>query len=121
MTVASPERRPRHKPELSSRICPHFSMGEQASDDDRKTFEGEDLVMSAKKSDPGVEKALTVVGNPEALQPTLKCIGGSQSDDWNNVLANQTLNTLWRARSNDEFQKRQNSATLCSARWHQPE
>ncbi len=70
--------------------------------------------MSAKKPASGNEKGLKFVGNPEALEPTLKQIGGSQSDDWNNVLANQTLNTLWRAHSNDEFQERQSGATLAA-------
>ena len=70
--------------------------------------------MSTKKPAPSDEIVTKVVGDPEALKPTLKCIGGSQSDDWNNVLANQTLNTLWRAHSNDEFLERQNSATLAA-------
>ncbi len=70
--------------------------------------------MSTKKPAPSDEIVTKVVGDPETLEPTLKCIGGSQSDDWNNVLANQTLNTLWRAHSNDELQERQRSATLAS-------
>jgi hypothetical protein len=70
--------------------------------------------MSAKKPAPGDETVTKFVGNPEALEPTLKQIGGSQSDDWNLVLANQTLNTLWRAHSNDEFQERQSGATLAA-------
>ena len=32
---------------------------------------------------------------PAQQDRKLKLIGGSASDDWNNVLANQTLNTLW--------------------------
>ena len=70
--------------------------------------------MSAKKPAPTTEKGLKFVGNPEALEPTLKQIGGSQSDDWNNVLANQALNILWPVRSSDEFQERQKSATLAA-------
>jgi hypothetical protein len=62
--------------------------------------------MSAKTPAGNSEKVTKVVGNPEALSPTLKQVGGSQSDDWNNVLANQTLNTLWLAHSNEEFQER---------------
>jgi hypothetical protein len=49
---------------------------------------------------------------PEALEPELKKIGGSQSDDLNLVMANQAINTLWLAHSDDEFQERQKSATL---------
>ena len=52
--------------------------------------------MSNKKAVSKVEKPLAFVGNPEALKPTLKQLGGSQSDDWNLVLVNQAINTLWR-------------------------
>lgn len=70
--------------------------------------------MSAKNPAPGDEKVMKVVGNPEALEPTLKCIGGSQSDHWNNALANQALNTLWVAHSDDEIRDRQYSATAAA-------
>jgi len=63
--------------------------------------------MSTKKPVQGDEKVMTVVGNPEALEPKLKQLGGSQSDHWNNVLANQTLNTLWLAHASDEARERQ--------------
>jgi hypothetical protein len=37
---------------------------------------------------------------------TLKAIGGSMSDDWNNIIANQTIRTLWLAHSDaDEIRK----------------
>jgi hypothetical protein len=42
----------------------------------------------------------------------LKPIGGSKNDDWNSILANQTLGTLWLAHSKDETRDRQYSATL---------
>ena len=67
--------------------------------------------MSKKKASLRREKPLTVVGNPEALQPKLKQLGGSQSDDWNLTLANQTVNTLWLAHPSDEARNRQFSAT----------
>lgn len=70
--------------------------------------------MSAKKSTPSEEKALKFVGNPEVLEPKLKQLGGSQSDHWNNILANQTLNTLWLAHSNDEGRDRQYAATAAA-------
>ena len=41
--------------------------------------------MSKKKASLRREKPLTVVGNPEALKPKLKQLGGSQSDDWNQL------------------------------------
>jgi len=70
--------------------------------------------MSAKKHAPIDEKVTTFVGNPETLKPRLRQIGGSQSDDWNNILANQTLHSLWLVHSSDEFQERQRSATLAA-------
>ena len=67
--------------------------------------------MTRRKPGPTSSKNLCFVGNPEALKPRLKQLGGSQSDDWNNVLANQTFNTLWVAHSNDETRQCQYSAT----------
>jgi hypothetical protein len=70
--------------------------------------------MSKKKLAPDDKPVLKVVGNPEALKPELKQLGGSQSDDWNLILANQTLNTLWLAHSSDEARQPQYSATLAA-------
>ena len=50
--------------------------------------------MSKKKASPPSEKPLSFMGNPEALEPKLKRLGGSQSDDWNLILANQAIKTL---------------------------
>ena len=38
---------------------------------------------------------VVVTHDPEDRKGRLKRLGGSQSDHWNNVLANQTANTLW--------------------------
>jgi len=70
--------------------------------------------MSAKKTASADEKSLQFIGNPEALKPALKQLGGSQSDDWNNVLTNQTLNTVWFAHSNADFQERQRNAVVAA-------
>jgi hypothetical protein len=70
--------------------------------------------MTKKKPSLPHEKPLTFVGNPEALQPKLKQLGGSQSDDWNNVLSCQALNTLWRLPNDDETQERQFRATAAA-------
>ena len=35
------------------------------------------------------------IDNPANLPGKLKCMGGSNSDDWNNILANQALKALW--------------------------
>jgi hypothetical protein len=68
--------------------------------------------MSTKKTDADGKKAATVVSNdPDDLKGTLKQIGGSQSDNWNNVLANQTFQTLWLKNSDKETSDRQVSAT----------
>jgi hypothetical protein len=69
--------------------------------------------MKARKRAGSDEIATTVVVNPEAMKPTLKRVGGSQSDDWNNVLANQAVNTLW-LHPSEEFQARQRNATLAA-------
>lgn len=69
--------------------------------------------MNKKRSNPRSEKALMFVGNPEALTPTMKQLGGSQSDDWTLVLVNQAIHTLWRA-PDKGFQERQERATAAA-------
>jgi hypothetical protein len=63
------------------------------------------LVMSAKKTVGDNEKATTVVADD--WEETLKRIGGSQSDDWNHVLGNQALQSLWVEHSDMEVRQRQ--------------
>ena len=46
------------------------------------------------------------------LRGALKAIGGSMSDDWNNILANQTIQTLWLKNSDAEEGKRQRHAAV---------
>jgi hypothetical protein len=59
--------------------------------------------MTRRKPDDGIKRATTiVVNNPAARKGNLKQIGGSQSDDWNSVLANQAMRTLWVKHSNKE-------------------
>jgi hypothetical protein len=45
---------------------------------------------------PAKRQAVTIDG-PKLFDkpPELKRLGGSQSDDWNNVIVNQTVNALW--------------------------
>ena len=58
-------------------------------------------------------KDTTVVANDaHAPRGALKHIGGSQSDNWNDILAKQTIQTLWLAHSDDETRGRQFSATI---------
>ena len=42
----------------------------------------------------------------------LKHLGGSRSDDWNNILANQAINTLWLKHSDEETRDQQYDAIL---------
>jgi hypothetical protein len=58
-------------------------------------------------------KPLTVFANdPDDLKGTLNKIGGSISDNWNNILANQTLQSLWVSHSDPETRDKQYSATI---------
>ena len=70
--------------------------------------------MNIKKS-PNEAKPSTVVANdPDDLNGTLKVIGGSRSDHWNNVLANQTAQALWIKHSDPETRNRQYDATVAA-------
>ena len=40
--------------------------------------------------------------DPATLPGTFKAIGGSMSDDWNQILASQTCNALWLRNSDEE-------------------
>jgi hypothetical protein len=56
-------------------------------------------------------KATVVTNDHSKGQGRLKQVGGSQSDHWNNVLANQTVQTIWPNKSEDAHD-RQRSATI---------
>jgi hypothetical protein len=64
--------------------------------------------MSRKKArDPEVHN------DPAKQKGALKSVGGSASDDWNNLVANQTVRALWHFESADpETKKRDRSATI---------
>jgi hypothetical protein len=71
--------------------------------------------MSTKRAAPGETKATTVVANdPDDVKGALKFIGGSQSDKWNNVLANQAFQTLWLKNSDKAARDQQYSATVAA-------
>jgi hypothetical protein len=59
-------------------------------------------------------KTTRVLYDPEAQKGTLKSIGGSQSDDWNDILANQTVQALWLKRSDPSMRYEQYSATVAA-------
>jgi hypothetical protein len=61
------------------------------------------------------EKPTTVVANdPDDRKGELKTIGGSQSDHWNNLLANQVVQALWIKNSDVETRDRQLGATVAA-------
>jgi len=66
--------------------------------------------MSTKK--PANPEPEVHVHNISKLQGKLKAIGGSMSDDWNNILANQTIQTLWLKNSTAEDARRQRHAAV---------
>ena len=68
--------------------------------------------MSAKK--PAADKRTTTVvaDDPDDRKGTLKSIGGSQSDHWNNVLGNQALRSLWIKHLDNEARDRQYGAAI---------
>jgi hypothetical protein len=59
--------------------------------------------MSANK--PAGDKGTAVVADD--WKETLKRVGGSQSDDWNHVLGNQAIQSLWIKQSDMEVRQRQ--------------
>jgi len=77
-------------------------------------FEHEDAAMNTKKPAADKEPTTVVANDTDALNGTLKRIGGSQSDHWNNLLANQTVQTLWLAQSDKDTRDRQYSATVAA-------
>ena len=52
------------------------------------------------------------VHDPAKLPGRLKRIGGSMSDDWNNILANQAVQTLWLKHLDAEETRRHRHATV---------
>jgi hypothetical protein len=69
--------------------------------------------MSNATKKPAEPTTVKVVDPTKAPTGKLQHIGGSKNDDWNNILANQTLSTLWLA-SKDEARSRQYSAALAA-------
>jgi hypothetical protein len=71
--------------------------------------------MSGKRPAAGKKKGtIVVINDPDDLNGALKSIGGSQSDSWNNVVATQTLETLWLTNSDKEARAQQYSATVAA-------
>jgi hypothetical protein len=66
------------------------------------------LAVNNKKVTP------VIADDPVDRKGRLKIVGGSQSDSWNTILANQTVQTLWLAHSDQDTQDSQRSATLAA-------
>jgi hypothetical protein len=66
---------------------------------------------SKSRGSPGKEVKVAAE-NPAQERGTLKWIGGSQSDDWNNRIANDTVSALWVKNSDDKARDRQFSAAI---------
>jgi hypothetical protein len=70
--------------------------------------------MTGKKTAKGKEPTTVVAHDPEDRKGTLKSIGGSQSDHWNNTLANQAVQALWVKNSEAAERDRQMNATVAA-------
>jgi hypothetical protein len=66
------------------------------------------------KAKQSVQNTVVEAHDPSSLPGKLKGLGGSKSDVWNNVLANQTIQTLWAKNSNQEERSNQISATIAA-------
>ena len=69
--------------------------------------------MSAKKPAANPPKNV-VADDPDDRKGRLKDLGGSQSDRWNNVLANQAMQALWVKNSSPDERDKQLGATVAA-------
>jgi hypothetical protein len=60
------------------------------------------------------EVRIVVSTDPDDQKARLKRIGGSRSDNWNNILAGQALHSLWLEHSGQDTKQKQLSATLAA-------
>lgn len=63
---------------------------------------------------PAKEQKTIVADDPEDRKGRLKNLGGSKSDQWNNILANQAMQSLWVKNSSAEDRDKQLSATVAA-------
>jgi hypothetical protein len=70
--------------------------------------------MTAKKTAKETKPSTVIANDPDDLKGTLKNIGGSRSDHWNNILANQTVQALWLKHSDPAAKDKQYSATVAA-------
>ena len=70
--------------------------------------------MNEKKNAAKTEPTTVVTNDPDNMKGALKVIGGSISDHWNNLLANQAIRSLWVTHSDQETREKQFSATVAA-------
>jgi hypothetical protein len=70
--------------------------------------------MTKRKPAKVAKSAAPAVNDRDDREGALKDIGGSQSDDWNSLLANQALQALYVRKSDAETRDRQVDATLAA-------
>jgi hypothetical protein len=70
--------------------------------------------MNQGKKATGGKVGTIVADDPEDRKGRLKDIGGSQSDQWNNLLANQAMATLWTKNSSSEHREKQLNSTVAA-------
>jgi hypothetical protein len=64
------------------------------------------------KANKPVRNSVIEAHDPSSLPGKLKSIGGSKSDTWNNVIANQAVQSVWAKNSNEEQRKNLFNATV---------
>jgi hypothetical protein len=72
---------------------------------------GADTSMTEKKTANETAPTAVAAKYTDNLKRTLKKIGGSRFDEWNNILALQTVEAIWK-HSDSETQEKQFSAAL---------
>jgi hypothetical protein len=68
--------------------------------------------MTTMKLTKSEEPTQVVVNDPQDRKGALRTLGGSQSDHWNSVVADQALQALWLKNSDEAGRSRQMSATV---------
>jgi hypothetical protein len=68
--------------------------------------------MAGRKRNRDEQPTTVIANDPHDLKGVLKQIGGSQSDRWNNALANQAVQTLWLKHSDEKTRGKQYGATV---------
>ena len=103
---------------LHSRCWPAWHAGRKA-EGDRRTFDAWESTNRGRTDDRQEDcrrkpsRSTVVANDPDDRKGTLKNIGGSQSDHWNNILANQAVQALWLKHSDPETRdKQRQSASL---------